>query len=479
MKKSISVLLGILMLTVLISCLCISAAAARQDITFVSIDGVVAPVVGQKPTYSAKNSQNTDYFDVTNIQNDGTTIINGVGWYDVTEQRAISSDEKFKAGHEYTVTVYLCANDGYIFPETIYELFINNKAAYGTLDYEHADSQMKATQFSVYYTFPELAAQTSGNAVNSVNIETSTRINSLGELVSFDASGSPMANSNQSIDTSYNQDGFINGIKWVTGKGKTLVKGHRYYPRTEYYLSLCLVPAKGKTFDNGVMVTIDGNEASVIDFDSKRIIVEYYMYPMGYGNDGWYKTTDGKYLYCYDDSGHFYRNQFGKIIVKEKAYYYYFDNYGFRVTGWKNIKRSDGKTYKHYFNPNGTMARGWASIKNSKGVAYKYYFGTNGCMRTGWQSIKNSKGVAYKYYFHTNGVMLTNWQWIANSKGVKYRYYFGPNGYVRTGWQKLQASNGKYYWYYFFSNGVNAINRSVKIGTKTYKFNKYGICTNP
>ena len=50
---------------------------------------------------------------------------------------------------------------------------------------------------------------------------------------------------------------------------------------------------------------------------------------------------------------------------------------------------------------------------------------------------------------------------------------------MRTGWQKLQASNGKTYKYYFFSNGVNAINRSVKIGAKTYNFNKYGICTNP
>ena len=208
-----------------------------------------------------------------------------------------------------------------------------------------------------------------------------------------------------------------------------------------------------------------------------------------------------------------------------KTYKHYFDSNGVMASGWKSINNSNGVPYKYYFASNGCMRTGWQSIKNSKGVAYKYYFGDNGYMRTGWQSIKNSKGVAYKYYFHTNGVMLTNWQWIANSKGVKYKYYFGTNGYMRTGWQNITASNGKTYrfyfgangfmrtgwqwianskgvkyryyfgtngimrtgwkWianskgvaykYYFFSNGVNAINRSVKIGAKTYKFNRYGV----
>lgn len=187
-----------------------------------------------------------------------------------------------------------------------------------------------------------------------------------------------------------------------------------------------------------------------------------------------YRIIDGT-VYYGDWS---YINGYTNGWMKLDGNYYYHKNNAL-VKGWQNIANYKGVSYKYYFNSKGVMLTGWQSIKNSKGVAYKYYFGDNGYMRTGWQSIKNSKGVAYKYYFGSNGIMRTNWQWIENSKGVKYRYYFGSNGYMRTGWQKIANSKGVVYKYYFFSNGVNAINRNVKIGNKTYKFNKYGVCLNP
>ena len=191
--------------------------------------------------------------------------------------------------------------------------------------------------------------------------------------------------------------------------------------------------------------------------NSKGVSYRYYFNSKGVMLTGWQKIANSKGV----------------------EYKYYFHTNGVMLTGWQNIKAANGNTYKYYLNPsNGVMLTGWQSIKNAKGVAYKYYFGANGVMRTGWQSIKNAKGVAYKYYFGANGVMRTGWQWIANSKGVKYRYYFGANGVMRTGWQNIKAANGKTYKYYFYANGVNAINRNVKIGNKTYKFNKYGICTN-
>ncbi len=191
--------------------------------------------------------------------------------------------------------------------------------------------------------------------------------------------------------------------------------------------------------------------------NSKGVSYRYYFGTNGCMVTGWQKIANSKGV----------------------KYTYYFHTNGVMLTGWQKIKNAKGVAYQYYFNPsNGVMLTGWQKIKNSKGVAYQYYFHTNGVMLTGWQNIKNSKGVAYKYYFGANGVMRTGWQWIANAKGVKYRYYFGTNGYMRTGWQNIKASNGKTYKYYFYNNGVNAINRNVKIGNKTYKFNKYGICTN-
>ena len=480
MKKVLSVFLAVLMIASVFSCLSISVFAARTDITFVSIDGVVEPKVGENPTYSGKNSQNSNQFTVTNIHNNSTTIINGISWYDVTEQTEVESTDTFKAGHTYNVSVYLCANDGYIFPEMVSELFINGKDADGVVDYDTADAQMKSTQFFVNYTFPALEEQDTGdsNEISVVNIEWDFEMNA-GELIPFDASKYLMIGDGKHIDRTYNKDNFINGIKWVTTAGKILKQGHRFYPRTDYYLSLRIVADKGYTFANNVEARVNYNDASVIDSGSNYIVLEYYVYPMGYGDEGWSKTSDGYYMYFYDDCGHFYRNQLAKITVKGKNYFYYFNNYGFRVSGFQKIKRGDGKTYYHYFNSNGTLAFGWQKIKRGDGKTYLHYFGTNGCMRTGWQKIKRGDGKTYLHYFGTNGCMRTGWQWIANSKGVKYRYYFGTNGCMRTGWQKIKASNGKTYWYYFYSNGVNVINKSVKIGKKTYKFNKYGICTNP
>ena len=49
------------------------------------------------------------------------------------------------------------------------------------------------------------------------------------------------------------------------------------------------------------------------------------------------------------------------------------------------------------------------------------------------------------------------------------------SGDMRTGWLK---SGGK--WYYLDpSSGTMLANTSRKIGGKTYKFDKNGVCTNP
>ena len=166
----------------------------------------------------------------------------------------------------------------------------------------------------------------------------------------------------------------------------------------------------------------------------------------------------------------------GWFTVNGNKYYYRND---VMQTSWRTVNNRYGDPYRYFFGTDGVMRTGWQTINNRYGDPYKYYFGDNGYMRTGWQTINNRYGDPYRYYFGSNGYMRTGWQWIENSRGVKYRYYFGTNGYMRTGWQKLKASNGNYYWYYFYSNGVNAIDTSVRKGSKTYYFNKYGICTNP
>ncbi len=282
---------------------------------------------------------------------------------------------------------------------------------------------------------------------------------------------------------------------------------------------------------NGVMLT--GWQSIK---NSKGVAYKYYFNPSnGVMLTGWQSIKNSKgvaYKYYFNPSNGVMLTGWQSIKnSKGVAYKYYFNpSNGVMLTGWQSIKNSKGVAYKYYFNPsNGVMFTGWQTIKNSKGVANKYYFGDNGYMRTGFQTIKNSKGVAYKYYFGTDGVMVTGWQTIKNSKGVEYRYCFNPNGTMRTGWQKMRNSKGdtayfyfgdngymrtgwqtiknskgvanKYYfgsdglmrtgwqkmhnekgktaYFYFGSDGVMVANKSLKIGKKTYKFDKNGICLNP
>ncbi len=252
---------------------------------------------------------------------------------------------------------------------------------------------------------------------------------------------------------------------------------------------------------------VDGHNEYIKDgvsYKGLKKVGSYYYYFDANGKmlTGWQniKRGDGKtYKHYFNTNGTMALGWQSIKNSKGVAYKYYFGTNGCMVTGWQSIKNSKGVAYKYYFHTNGVMLTGWQTIggkkyylgtngvmvtgwqkiKNAKGVAYQYYFGTNGVMATGWQTIKNAKGVAYKYYFNpSNGVMPTGWQKIKNAKGVAYQYYFASNGVMATGWQKIKASNGKTYWYYFGTNGVMVANKSLKIGSKTYKFNKSGVCTN-
>jgi glucan-binding YG repeat protein len=240
--------------------------------------------------------------------------------------------------------------------------------------------------------------------------------------------------------------------------------------KNEITASEAIIPATGHSFVFSKtvkpMADEDGYDLYVCEHcgEEKK---ENFKKLVGWGYDKngnrYYAKADGTFL---------------KGWQKLNSKLYYFNRYGIMATNWARLLHKDGNYYYYYFGSNGVMRTGWQSINNSKGVAYKYYFGTNGIKRTGWQNITNSKGNTYRFYFGDNGAMRTNWQWITNSKGVKYRYYFGSNGVMRTGWQKIKNAKGVTYLYYFYSNGVNAIDRNVKIGKKTYKFNKYGVCVN-
>ena len=112
----------------------------------------------------------------------------------------------------------------------------------------------------------------------------------------------------------------------------------------------------------------------------------------------------------------------------------------------------------HYYTDN-VSVKGWQKIGSKW-----YYFDKSGEMQTGWQKISKKW-----YYFGKDGVMVTKWQKIS-----KKWYYFGTDGVMVTKWQQIAKK-----WYYFGTDGVMVANCSKKIGKKTYKFDKDGVCLNP
>ena len=79
----------------------------------IDIDGVAEPVVGEKPNYSCAMS-GTGY-TINTAYSNGTYIINGIGWYDVTDDywlRPSNPDHTFEIGHQYTVFIDVKTEDG-------------------------------------------------------------------------------------------------------------------------------------------------------------------------------------------------------------------------------------------------------------------------------------------------------------------------------------------------------------------------------
>ena len=189
--------------------------------------------------------------------------------------------------------------------------------------------------------------------------------------------------------------------------------------------------------------------------------VEFYDWGQWsyYGSDaraytnGWY-SIGGK-AYYFDEDGWWQENKTAKAgWQKSGSSWVYMKSNGSLATGWQKIS---SKWY--YFNSAGTMQTGWKKLDGKW-----YYFESSGVMLTGWQKLSGTW-----YYFNSSGAMLTGWQKLG---GVWY--YFNGSGAMQTGWKKL---DGK--WYYFESSGAMLANTSKKIGSKTYKFNASGVCTNP
>jgi glucan-binding YG repeat protein len=206
-------------------------------------------------------------------------------------------------------------------------------------------------------------------------------------------------------------------------------------------------PADGNAY-HVQLAEIEVYNSTIIDGWTVKDSKEYY-YDKGVKFTNTWIETNGKKYYV-DASGAKKINSWTKINNK----WYYFGSSGAMTTDWVKIS---GKWY--YFDSSGVMKTGWTKISGKW-----YYMNSSGAMATGWMKVSGKW-----YYMNSSGVMATSWTKVSGKW-----YFMNSSGVMQTGWKKI---SGK--WYCFDGSGKMLENTSKKIGKKTYKFNKSGVCTNP
>lgn len=154
-------------------------------------------------------------------------------------------------------------------------------------------------------------------------------------------------------------------------------------------------------------------------------------------------------------------------LQKEDGEIFYYEDDGYRATGWKKIKK---KIY--YFRTEGTEAPIGSALTDLQTVdSHSYYFDEEGVLQTGWQTIDGSR-----YYFATTGVLGEIGQMYVGLQTIgAYRYFFDPDGEMRTGWVNYSGKN-----YYFTKKKTSeqygaAYTGWQTIGKEQYYFSAKGV----
>ena len=155
----------------------------------------------------------------------------------------------------------------------------------------------------------------------------------------------------------------------------------------------------------------------------------YYAYPGGNQRFGWVKT--GGYWYYLDQNNEEYSGLMAydqTLIIGNTEYV--FKSGGAMYTGWRYVS---GEGYYYYDENSGQKISGWKSVNGN----WDYLDPSNNkiMVSNSWKQING-----YWYYFVSSGEMAKGWKYINGNY-----YYLANDGVMRTGWQDIDG-----YRYYFY-----------------------------
>lgn len=222
--------------------------------TNVNITDIVAPVDGETPTYTATVT-GSDYIIFNETY---AYVINGITWYDLTEDSNITESDSFVENHVYRVSVLIVPSDnGYWSLQT------------ATINGEDAEVSEADDCYIISYTFGEMPDISPDETIN-ITIDEPTA----GEKASFSATID-----NECFELANNLGGYVyDGVAWFDNTFYTNVdKDDVFSEAHNYTVSFYIVKAEGVELEL-LHAFVNGNKADICEEDDYYLVsYEYYI----------------------------------------------------------------------------------------------------------------------------------------------------------------------------------------------------------
>ena len=249
---------------------------------------VTPPELGETPDYNVVPASKVYY--ATDVK-----------WTDVTENREMTSSDKFEDGHSYKVFFISKTSDA-LYPTPVFSTAANGSTqvkAYvnGNTATPYSQSSYVKRFITVEYTFPKLNGNETRLTSVALNITSPEKGSSPVFSASTSTSGARVEGRNYNV--------FRNGVAWYDmTDSKYMSYDDVFLPGHAYKAEICVIPQTGYKYRVGtegepdVFFTVNGKKATgyskseYFDYD-KRITVEYAFASLADGSLILYGDANG------------------------------------------------------------------------------------------------------------------------------------------------------------------------------------------
>lgn len=216
--------------------------------TNVDVTGIVAPLDGESPAYTATVSG--EDFEILTASYG--YVINGITWYDLTDDSNMSENDSFIDNHAYKVSILIVPSEnGYWSLET------------ATINGEEAEVSEADDCYIISYVFGEVSLYLD----NTVNLTVTQPVP--GQLPSYE-----ITNDNECFELKTDEDdiNIINGVTWYdVTKDCNITAGTPFEEYRTYKVTILLIKAEGCELEL-LYATVNGENAEISEADDCYLV---------------------------------------------------------------------------------------------------------------------------------------------------------------------------------------------------------------